>query len=436
MDDDRPEAPEHSEDASDGASTRFFSVVTDGSDSRQELPAADAETSPETVGDADGGDGVVEDASISPQAQSPNAFADEPFVDDGDDLVGAFRTDRRPGFLTGVVLGSAVGAVVAAVVAALVLVVFGPSSTGLDVKEVLTEIEPAVVRISIGSDGVEGIGAGTGFFIDSEGTVVTNAHVVEDADSITAELSDGRVFVAELLGSDPTRDLAVVRIDVGEPTVPARLGSSQDVSVGDPVVAIGNALGLAGGPTVTTGIVSALHRTVPTESARLTNVIQTDAAINPGNSGGPLVNSHGEVIGISTAIAGDAEGIGFAISIDHARPVIDSLVVGIVPTRPLLGVRVTDVARIDEADREELGLTVDSGAVVVEVTDGEAADLAGIQVGDVIVGFREDQIETAAELVAAVAGSRVGMSVEVDIVRGAQSLSTQVNLGEILGAGG
>lgn len=418
-------------DAGGSTAPRFFSVVTDGSDT---LPPGSTSDVPEGSAHESSGGGPGDVAGdILPVPDS----GEDAEPDELDEVYSEVEDARKgPGFLAGVLLGAFTGGVVAAVAVVVAALAIWPSSGGLDVEKVLGGIDPAVVRISIGSDDVVGVGAGTGFFIDSQGTVVTNAHVVEDADTITAELSDGRTFAAELLGADPTRDLAVVRIDIGEPTTAARLGSSEGVSVGDPVIAIGNALGLAGGPTVTTGIISALNRTVPTESARLTNVIQTDAAINPGNSGGPLVNADGEVIGISTAIAGDAEGIGFAISIDHARPVIDSLVVGIVPTRPLLGVRVTDLSNIDDDDLDELGVVAESGAVVVDVTEGEAADLAGIEVGDVIVSFRDRAIGSASELVAEVRRSEVGGEVAVSLLRGEERIETQVSLGEILGAGG
>ena len=222
----------------------------------------------------------------------------------------------------------------------------------LDVKAVLAAVAPTVVQIEVSSeDGIFGGGQGTGFIISSDGQVVTNAHVVEGAASINVMLSDGTVKTAELVQQDPTRDLAVLQIE-GENLPAARLGRSAEVEVGDEVLAIGNALGLGDTPSVTTGIVSALERELQLSGNRLTRLIQTDAAINPGNSGGPLVNAKGEVIGVNTAIAGNAEGIGFAISIDHARPVIETLQTGEVPKRPLLGVNIIDVEMLDDTSRE------------------------------------------------------------------------------------
>ncbi|MFL2986234.1 MAG: S1C family serine protease [Candidatus Poriferisodalaceae bacterium] len=224
----------------------------------------------------------------------------------------------------------------------------------LDVKAVLAAVAPTVVQIEVTSeDGIFGGGQGTGFIISSNGQVVTNAHVVEDAASINVMLSDGTVRTAELVQQDPTRDLAVLKIE-GENLPAARLGSSAEVEVGDEVLAIGNALGLGDTPSVTTGIVSALERELQLSGNRLTRLIQTDAAINPGNSGGPLVNAKGEVIGVNTAIAGNAEGIGFAISIDHARPVIETLQTGEVPKRPLLGVNIIALDMLDDASRRAI----------------------------------------------------------------------------------
>ena len=306
----------------------------------------------------------------------------------------------------------------------------------LDVKAVLAAIQPAVVSIEIRSN--LGGGAGTGFIISPDGNIVTNAHVVDGADQIVVHLADGRELEALMIEQDRTRDLAVLSVDAeGLPT--ARLGVSADLEVGDEVLAIGNALALGDTPTVTTGIVSALERRVVTDSAELTRIIQTDAAINPGNSGGPLVNARGEVIGVNTAIAGNAEGIGFAISIDHARPVIESLVQGVVPTRPLLGVNIGSVSDLLDDARTELGVadSVDSGAVIVAVTEDGAAQGAGLVAGEVIVEFDGRQIDDADDLVDAVRASTPGASVSVTVVgTDGQQRTLEIELGSAEGAGG
>ncbi|MGN9837861.1 S1C family serine protease [Nonomuraea sp. H19] len=197
---------------------------------------------------------------------------------------------------------------------------------------ILAKIEPSIVTVRTRSVGVNALlepvaeqGTGTGFVIGANGIIATNNHVVEGAQTVTVTLHGGKTLTAKVLRSDPAADLAVLQVNAGDLPV-APLGDSSTLRVGDPVIAIGNALALPGGPTVTEGIVSALGRTVQTDAgAQLKHVIQTDAAINPGNSGGPLVNSAGQIIGINTAAAGDAQNIGFAIAINGARTTIDGL---------------------------------------------------------------------------------------------------------------
>ena len=309
----------------------------------------------------------------------------------------------------------------------------------LDVKAVLAAVAPTVVQIEIEtSDGVFGGGQGTGFIISSEGQVVTNAHVVENATDIQVMLYDGSVLEAELVQQDPTRDLAVLQIE-GEDLPAARLGLSADVEVGDEVLAIGNALGLGDTPTVTTGIVSALERELQLSGSRLTRLIQTDAAINPGNSGGPLVNANGEVIGVNTAIAGNAEGIGFAISIDHARPVIETLQTGEVPKRPLLGVNIIDVEMLDETSRNQYDISeeVEQGVVIVALVEDGAANAAGLNVGEVVTEFDGKEIKSVQDLVAAVRDSEIGRIVKVTVISNDGTVrKVNVELGYTEGAGG
>ena len=309
----------------------------------------------------------------------------------------------------------------------------------LDVKAVLAAVAPSVVQIEIETeDTVFGGGAGTGFIISPDGQVVTNAHVVEDAVTIKVMLSDGTVKSAELVQKDPTRDLAVLKIK-GDNLPAARLGNSAEVEVGDEVLAIGNALGLGDTPTVTTGIVSALNRQLQLGGNRLTHLIQTDAAINPGNSGGPLVNANGEVIGVNTAIAGNAEGIGFAISIDHARPVIETLQTGEVPKRPLLGVNIIDVGMLDETSRGQYDIYegVETGVVIVALVEDGAAHAAGLRIGEVVMKFDGVEIETVDDLVEAVRDSEIGRVVKVVVVSNDGLIrNVRVELGFTEGAGG
>jgi S1-C subfamily serine protease len=206
-----------------------------------------------------------------------------------------------------------------------------PSTGGIDVAAVVAAVEPSTVSISThvvqqqGPFQVEGEGAGTGIVIDKEGHILTNAHVVDGATEVSVAVN-GEERSAEVVGGDVSRDVAVLRLDDPSGVVPAKLGASSDVAVGDQVVAIGNALALEGGPTVTQGIISALDRSIDTASSRLTHLIQTDAAISSGNSGGPLVNASGEVIGVNTAVASSGGGvqasnIGFVIPIEAAMEI-------------------------------------------------------------------------------------------------------------------
>ena len=205
------------------------------------------------------------------------------------------------------------------------------------------------------------------------------------------------------------------------------------------MLAIGNALGLGDTPTVTTGIVSALERELQLSGSRLTRLIQTDAAINPGNSGGPLVNANGEVIGVNTAIAGNAEGIGFAISIDHARPVIETLQTGEVPKRPLLGVNIIDVEMLDETSRSQYDIFegVETGVVIVALVEDGAANAAGLKVGEVVLEFDGQEINSVQDLVSAVRDSEIGRVVRMLVLANDGSTrNVTVELGFTEGAGG
>jgi S1-C subfamily serine protease len=201
-----------------------------------------------------------------------------------------------------------------------------PAAPG-DIAAILANAVPAVVAITADNGSVgRGSGAATGFVIDPDGIIVTNDHVVDDARGVTVTTSDGKKLTARVLGEDASSDLAVLDVDAtNRPAV--ELGDSDQVQVGDDVVAIGNALDLDGGLSATRGIVSGLRREIPTETGRLEGLIQTDAAINPGNSGGPLVDAQGRVIGINTAIANPstAQNIGFVIPISQAKPIVDRL---------------------------------------------------------------------------------------------------------------
>ena len=251
-----------------------------------------------------------------------------------------------------------------------------------DVSALISSVLPGVVSISVELKG--GQGAGTGFVISSDGQIATNAHVVADATNIQVKFADGSTAAAKVLGVDRTDDLAVVKVDkVGLTAL--SLGQSSDLKIGEPVVAIGNALDLTGGPTATEGIVSALDRTIDTtDGEHLSHLLQTDAAINPGNSGGPLLTLDGKVVGINSAGSQSAQNIGFAIAIDTARPIVAQLQQGKAISKTYLGVTTTP---LDAAVAARSGVDIDHGLLVVDVAGGSAAAAAALQPGDVIVSM-------------------------------------------------
>jgi len=274
--------------------------------------------------------------------------------------------------------------------------------------------------------------AGSGFLVRSEegheGYIVTNNHVVENAQegSVQVELIDGRTFPAEIIGTDDLADLAVLKIEATNLPYAFR-GDSSQLAVGDWVVAIGNALGE--GITATHGIVSRLDVSITASGNTLRGLIQTDAAINPGNSGGPLVNIAGEVIGITSAkLAGwGIEGMGYAISINNAEPIIESLVRQGYVTRPWLGVSLYDVTSSIAAMNN---LSVNKGALIAEVVDGSPAGLAGLKEGDVIIRFKGNEIGSAGDLIQAIHECQIGQEIEVIFVRGKDTKTTLARLKE------
>jgi len=221
---------------------------------------------------------------------------------------------------------------------------------------------------------------GSGFVWSSDGIIVTNNHVIEGASRISINFNDGSKLPARLIGVDPDSDLAVLRVDSGN-LVAAPIGTSSDIMIGETVVAVGNPFGLSG--TVTTGVISALGRSVPSQEQgrTFTDFVQTDASINPGNSGGPLLNIEGKVVGINVAIYANAQGIGFAIPVDRAKKVIEDLLRYGAVHSAWIGA-VTATLTPEEARRQDLAIP--RGAIVVRVFDGSPAAAAGLRVGDVI----------------------------------------------------
>ncbi|GAB4363363.1 MAG: DegQ family serine endoprotease [Oricola sp.] len=269
---------------------------------------------------------------------------------------------------------------------------------------------------------------GSGFVVDASGIIVTNNHVIADADEVSVNFNDGTKLPAEIVGVDTKTDIAVLKIDPGnKKLVPVPFGDSNAARVGDWVLAIGNPFGLGG--TVTLGIVSAIGRDI--NSGPYDNYIQTDAAINRGNSGGPLFNMKGEVIGINTAIispSGGSIGIGFSIPADLAQGVIDQLVKYGETRRGWLGVRIQEVT--DEI-AESLGMDKAKGALIAGVIKGGPVDDGSIQPGDVIVEFDGKEVDNMRELPRIVADSPVGKEVDVVIIRKGERQTVKVTLGRL-----
>jgi S1-C subfamily serine protease len=280
-------------------------------------------------------------------------------------------------------------------------------------------------------------GSGSGFVWDDRGHIVTNNHVVSGAAAAQVRLSDGRDAGARLVGVSPAHDLAVIRIEVDESPPPLPIGSSQDLRVGQTALAIGNPFGLDW--TLTTGVVSALDRSLPTEDGRglIEHLIQTDAAVNPGNSGGPLLDSAGRLIGVNTIIfspSGASAGVGFAIPVDTVNRVVPQLIARGTYIRPTLGIQVDE--RLNQVLTTQLGVR---GVAVLRVTDGSAADAAGLRgvrvqadntivPGDVILEVDGTPVDSVARLLGRLDERQVGDTVRLTVLREGNKTNVNVTL--------
>ncbi len=267
---------------------------------------------------------------------------------------------------------------------------------------------------------------GSGFIIDEKGIVITNNHVIQDADDIIVRVNGDQEFKAKVLGADPLMDIAVLQLETNEKFIPVAFGDSDKARIGDWVIAIGNPFGLGG--TVTAGIISARNRSIGL--SRYEDFIQTDASINSGNSGGPLFDMEGNVIGINTAILGrnGSIGIGFSIPSNSAQIVIDQLIEFGETKRGWLGVRIQDVTK-EIAEVEKLDKP--RGALVASVAENSPSEKAGIKSGDIILEFNGERINQMKELPAIVARTQVGKNVEVKIWRDKQEIIKNVLLGRL-----
>ncbi|MCI0814820.1 MAG: trypsin-like peptidase domain-containing protein [Chloroflexi bacterium] len=295
--------------------------------------------------------------------------------------------------------------------------------------ELVEQLRPSVVHLRTAQ------GVGTGFIIDEAGYIVTNNHVIsfdngQPAGEIEVTLSDGRTFDAEIIGRDARTDVAVLQIDAtGLKAVP--LGTSSSLRVGQEVLTMGNALNLVGGPTVTKGVVSAVNRLVDESPVFIADAIQTDAAINPGNSGGPLVTADGKVVGITTAVlrgqGGIAEGIGLAVSIDLAKPVVDRLIADGFVNRGRLGIFTAAVSRATE---NNCLIDASSGVLVTSVVADTPAATGGLEDCDVIVEIENLSVDNITDLFRALLEHGPGETVDVSYIRDGEVEVIVVTLGK------
>jgi S1-C subfamily serine protease len=301
------------------------------------------------------------------------------------------------------------------------------------VSAAVEKASPSVVNIEVrqqvhqGGRAGETGGSGSGFILSRDGFILTNSHVVHGASTIRVSLVDGREYPAELIGDDPDTDLAVIRIDAPG-LVQAELGESASLRPGQLAIAIGNPFGFQ--TTVTAGVISALGRSLRAQTGRLIdNVIQTDAALNPGNSGGPLVDSLGRVIGVNTAIIRPAQGICFATAIDTAKFVAGWLIKEGKFRRAHIGVAGQDVPLHRRVIRF-YGLPVESGVLVIDAEPGSPGAKAGLQPGDVIIGFNEAPVPSIAALHKLLLGKEIGVASVITVIRHAEKLRLAITPGE------
>ncbi len=304
-----------------------------------------------------------------------------------------------------------------------------PVAGSASVVRIAEEVRPAIAKVRV--EGQATASSGSAVLYRDDGHLLTNAHVVADADSIEVSLADGSTHEARVEGTDELTDIAVLRIPGapdGEPYPTAVLGTAADLAVGQPVVAIGSPLGLAGGSSVTTGVVSALGREVEAEGSSLLDMVQTDAAISPGSSGGALLDGTGAVIGITTAVGVSevgAEGLGFATPVDVARSVAEDIIASGRAVHVWLGVHGSD---LDRRSAEDMG--VDGGARVERVVDGSPAAEAGVTPSDVILRVEEEAVASMSALVIALRERDPGDEVSLEVLHDGDRRQVVVGLVE------
>jgi len=267
-------------------------------------------------------------------------------------------------------------------------------------------------------------GMGSGFIIDPKGYILTNSHVIGGAEKIDVTMASGEVLPGKIVGTCVSDDIAVVKVD-GKNLPTAELGDSEQLKVGQTVFAIGNPFGLAGGPTVTKGVISAVKRSIRSERGLIENLVQTDASINPGNSGGPLVDIHGRVVAINTAIVPFAQGIGFAIPVNSAKRCATEIITHGRVMRPWLGV--SGLSLTPEI-ASHYNLPVDKGALITEVMPDSPAEKAEIQRGDIIIGFGDKTVNSVEDLVKEIQKRKIGEKARVLLLRNGEKWIADIKL--------
>ncbi len=309
------------------------------------------------------------------------------------------------------------------------------SGNGLPTVDIVGQLTPSVVQILTASDPAVLIsnqlspatGVGTGIIVRDDGYILTSNHVVSEAETITVTLHNGQGYVGRFVGGDFNPDVAILKIDATD-LQPALTGSATSLRVGEDVIAIGHALALSGGPTVSRGVISALGRSIDAGlQDTYVDLIQTDASINPGNSGGPLVNRFGEVIGVNTAAIQGGQGIGFAVNIDDALAVSEQLIEKGYVERGFLGI---SPVNLTPAIAAQIGVPVNEGVLVARVVADSGADAAGLQGEDVIVSLGGRAIRNTGELSKFLLENLPGEQVSVRIYRGDSEVQTEAVLGQ------
>jgi serine protease Do len=296
------------------------------------------------------------------------------------------------------------------------------------------KVSPSVVSVSTKRlmradrfNTFEMTGAGSGIIMNPDGYVLTNNHVVEGTKKVDVYLCDGQKYEGFVVGTDPSTDIAVVKIN-GKNFYSGEFGNSDTLRPGQLAIAIGNSLGLTGGPSVTIGVISAIRRNIPSQNGVMENMIQTDAAVNPGNSGGPLIDSEGRIIGINNAIIPYAQGIGFAIPINIAKDVANELIIHGQVTRPWLGILGMDM---NPTLASYYNLASDKGALVVQINENSPAYHAGLVPGDIILKIGEKPVKGMEDMRQMIWKRKSGEKIKVEILRKDQQLTGTITLTEM-----